>query len=175
MSDVTLDSSAAGDHDACAARHRGVRTAGRRPGARRGGPVKHVRRGAETSPSSSGLRQALLRGWIHEIFFLLHPRRPALVAFRHRRGPPRRRGSTARASSALYGVSAAYHRGPWDRVGAAYRTGRPRPRHAIFALIAATCHPFCIPFLDGAPQWLFLGAIWFVAFAGLTSSPHWIR
>ena len=109
----------------------------------------------------------LLRGWIHEIFFFLSiPAGLLLVALS---GTVEARLAAAVYSlgvTALYGVSAAYHRGPWTEKG---RIVMRRLDHAmIFVLIAATYTPFCILLLDGASQWLFLGAIWFVALAGLT-------
>lgn len=167
MSDVTLDPSEPGGNDTA-------------PVA--AGPVAHTvadvrEHVAEVREHVAEVREhvaeqlaqvkPLLRGWIHEIFFFLSiPAGLLLVALS---GTVEARLAAAVYSlgvTALYGVSAAYHRGPWTEKG---RIVMRRLDHAmIFVLIAATYTPFCILLLDGASQWLFLGAIWFVALAGLT-------
>jgi len=109
----------------------------------------------------------LLRGWIHEIFFFLSiPAGLLLVALSPTVEARLAAVVYSLGVTALYGVSAAYHRGPWTEKG---RTVMRRLDHAmIFVLIAATYTPLCLLLLDGTSKWLFLGAIWFVALAGLT-------
>lgn len=108
----------------------------------------------------------LLRGWLHEIcFFLSIPAGLILVA-----AAPTVEARVAAAIysfgvSALYGVSAAYHRGPWTPVG---RKRMQRLDHAmIFVLIAATYTPFCLILLDGGASAVILGLIWTAALTGL--------
>lgn len=108
----------------------------------------------------------LLRGWLHEImFFLSIPAGLVLVAF----APTVEARVAAAIYSfgviALYGVSAAYHRGPWTPTG---RKRMQRLDHAmIFVLIAASYTPFILLLLDGMASAVFLGAIWTVALTGL--------
>lgn len=108
----------------------------------------------------------LLRGWLHEImFFLSIPAGLALVAF----APTVEARVAAAIYSfgviALYGVSAAYHRGPWTAKG---RKRMQRLDHAmIFVLIAASYTPFILLLLDGLPSAIYLGAIWTIALTGL--------
>ena len=65
----------------------------------------------------------------------------------------------------LFGVSAAYHRGPW--------TGRSREvmkrldHSMIFILIAGTYTPFALLLLDGMRRWIVLGLVWGGAVAGV--------
>ncbi len=108
----------------------------------------------------------LLRGWLHEIcFFLSIPAGLVLVA-----AAPTVEARFAAAIysfgvSALYGVSAAYHRGPWTPVG---RRRMQRLDHAmIFVLIAATYTPFCLILMDGTASAVILGLIWAAALTGL--------
>ncbi len=108
----------------------------------------------------------LLRGWLHEIFFFLSiPAGLLLVAF----SPTQEARFAAVVYSlgvtALYGVSSAYHRGPWTAKG---RKFMQRLDHAmIFVLIAATYTPFCLLLLDGTASIVFLAAVWVVALTGL--------
>ena len=108
----------------------------------------------------------LLRGWLHEImFFLSIPAGLALVAF----APTVEARVAAAIYSfgviALYGVSAAYHRGPWTPKG---RRRMQRLDHAmIFVLIAASYTPFILLLLNGVSAAIFLGLIWTVALTGL--------
>ena len=106
------------------------------------------------------------RGWLHEIFFFVSiPAGLALVAA----------GQTTEARvaaaiysfgvSALYGTSAAYHRGKWSP---AARRWMQRLDHAmIFVLIAATYTPFCLLLLHGVTGFLILGFVWAFAITGL--------
>ena len=108
----------------------------------------------------------LLRGWLHEImFFLSIPAGLLLVAFAPTVEARLAAVVYSIGVSALYGVSAAYHRGPWTPKG---RRRMQRLDHAmIYVLIAATYTPFCLLLLDGTASLVALGAIWTVALTGL--------
>ena len=69
-------------------------------------------------------------------------------------------------ASALYGTSAAYHRGRWSP--AARRWMRRLDHSMIFVLIAATYTPFALLVLDGAIAVALLTGVWGAAFLGLT-------
>lgn len=108
----------------------------------------------------------LLRGWLHEIFFFLSiPAGLLLVAFSPTQEARFAAVVYSMGVTALYGVSAAYHRGPWTAKG---RKFMQRLDHAmIFILIAATYTPFCLLLLDGTASIVFLAAVWVVALTGL--------
>lgn len=108
----------------------------------------------------------LLRGWLHEIFFFLSiPAGLLLVALSSTVEARLAAAVYSLGVTALYGVSSAYHRGPWTEKG---RVVMRRLDHAmIFVLIAATYTPFCMLLVDGPLSWVFLGAVWAVALTGL--------
>lgn len=82
-------------------------------------------------------------------------------------------GSAVFALSAvlLFSVSAVYHRGRWSpRVHDVLR----RIDHSnIFVLIAGSCTPFALLFLDGADRWWMLGISWGGALAGVVMKVLW--
>lgn len=67
--------------------------------------------------------------------------------------------------SALYGTSAAYHRGRWS--ARANRIMKRLDHSMIFVLIAATYTPLLLLVLDGAFRTVMLTAIWTGAVSGL--------
>ena len=162
MRDVTLDPSDGGGHDT-------VPPASHMAEVREHvAEVKeHVAEVKEHVVGQIAQVKPLLRGWLHEIFFFLSiPAGLLLVAF----SPTQEARFAAVVYSlgvtALYGVSSAYHRGPWTAKG---RKFMQRLDHAmIFVLIAATYTPFCLLLLDGTASLLFLGAVWLVALTGLS-------
>ena len=67
--------------------------------------------------------------------------------------------------TALYGTSAAYHRGKWSP--AARRRMKRLDHSMIFVLIAATYTPICLLALEGATAVVVLVAVWSGALLGL--------
>lgn len=70
--------------------------------------------------------------------------------------------------SALYGTSAAYHKGSWSP--RARRTMRRLDHSAIFVLIAATYTPLILLVMDGGFRVAMLVLVWAGAIAGLVLS-----
>ncbi len=107
----------------------------------------------------------LLRGWMHLCcFFLAVPAGVAVVAL----------ADTARARVgaavyafglvALFGVSGAYHRGPWSP---RWRVRMQRLDHTtIFVMIAGSYTPLCLLVLDGWLGVTLLGVVWSGAVLG---------
>jgi len=166
MSDVTLDPSDTGRDETAAAASGAVAHTVADVREHVAEVREHVAEVREHVAEQLAHVKPLLRGWIHEIFFFLSiPAGLLLVALS---GTVEARLAAAVYSlgvTALYGVSAAYHRGPWSEKG---RVVMRRLDHAmIFVLIAATYTPLCVLLLDGTSKWFFLGAVWLVALAGL--------
>lgn len=119
----------------------------------------------------------LLRGWLHLVcFFLSLPAGLMVVASAH--SPLARVAAIAYAIglSALFGVSAAYHRWRWSV------TARPRMKrvdHAtIFVMIGASYTPLCLLALGGSLGAGILLAVWVgagtgvvLAVTGITEKP----
>jgi len=108
----------------------------------------------------------LLRGWLHLVcFFLSVPAGSIVVAAAP---TPRARGAAivyAVGLSALFGVSATYHRGRWS---AAARPRMKRLDHAtIFVMIAGSYTPLCLLALGGNLGRGVLVAVWIAAVAGV--------
>lgn len=89
----------------------------------------------------------LLRGWMHLVcFFLAIPAGVVVVALAE--SPRARFGAViyAIALVALFGVSGAYHRGPWSPT---WRRKMQRLDHAtIFVMIAGSYTPLCLLVLE---------------------------
>jgi hemolysin III len=75
--------------------------------------------------------------------------------------------------SALFGVSAVYHRITWESPEAR-RWMRRLDHTMIFFLIAGTYTPFCLLVLDGALATAILCAVWGGALAGVVLNLVWI-
>ena len=121
-----------------------------------------------TQASSSGdsaLVKPLLRGWMHLVcFFLAIPAGAVVVVLAE--SPRARVGATiyAVALIALFGVSAAYHRGPWSP---SWRRKMQRLDHAtIFVMIAGSYTPLCLLVLDRWVSVTLLVAAWTGALLG---------
>jgi hemolysin III len=108
----------------------------------------------------------LLRGWLHLVcFFLSLPAGAFLVATAT---STRARVAVVVYSiglSALFGVSAMYHRGGWT--GAARRRMRRLDHGTIFVMIAGCYTPLCLLVLHGTLGAAVLVAVWAGAAAGL--------
>lgn len=108
----------------------------------------------------------LLRGWLHLVcFFLAIPAGVLVIALA---GSPRARvGAAIYAVGliALFGVSGAYHRGPWSPT---WRRRMQRLDHlTIFVMIAGSYTPVCLLALRGWVAALTLAAAWTGAALGV--------
>ena len=124
--------------------------------------------GDETGPSQAVVDAVipLLRGWLHLLcFFLSLP--AGLMVVSSARSPLGRVAAIVYALglSALFGVSAAYHRGQWS---VAARIRMKRMDHAtIFVMIAGSYTPLCLLTLGGRIGGAILLAVWIGAGAGV--------
>ena len=107
-----------------------------------------------------------LRGWFHQIAFLASiPLGLALVAVADTTAAKVAALVYSLGASALYGTSAAYHRGHWSPRGRAWMK---RLDHSmIFVLIAATYTPICVLGLRGSGATLTLVGVWAGATLGV--------
>jgi hemolysin III len=108
-----------------------------------------------------------LRGWFHQVtFFLTVPAGILLITVAHTTAA--RVGATIYALSmaGLYGVSGAYHRGPWSP--SARRVMKRLDHSMIYVLIAGTLTPFALLALH--PPWsiVVLSVVWGGAAVGIT-------
>ena len=108
-----------------------------------------------------------LRGLLHQIAFLTSiPAGLALVALAESAPAKVAALVYALGVSALYGTSAAYHRGDWSDRG---RRWMKRLDHSmIFVLIAATYTPICLLGLEGSGAAATLVGVWSAAVLGVT-------
>lgn len=108
----------------------------------------------------------LLRGWLHLVcFFLSVP--AGLVVVASARSPRAQAAALVYAIglSALFGVSAAYHRRQWS---ATARGRMKRVDHAtIFVMIAASYTPLCVLALGGRLGGVILVTVWIGAGTGV--------
>lgn len=84
----------------------------------------------------------------------------------------------AAAATALFTVSATYHRGPW---GPVVKARMQRLDHSmIFLMIAGSYTPICLAVLQGAKAWWLLAVVWGGALFGIMtrllwhSAPRWL-
>jgi hemolysin III len=107
------------------------------------------------------------RGRIHQVaFFVAVPASVALVSLAE--------GSLARTAAAIYalslvavfGASAAYHRGEWSP--AALRRMKRLDHSMIFVMIAGSYTPISLLVLDGAWSVVILAVVWAGAAVGIT-------
>ncbi len=117
-------------------------------------------------PLSSATVKPLMRGWLHALCFVLSVPAGAVVVAS---------ASTTRARvgavvyaiglTAVFGVSAAYHRGRWS--DAARRRMKRLDHATIFVMIAGSYTPVCLV-LGGSRSGALLVAAWVGAGLGLT-------
>jgi len=80
-------------------------------------------------------------------------------------------GIWAAAATALFAVSATYHRGRWRPAVAAWMQ---RADHSmIFVMIAGSYTPICLLVLEGAKSWWMLSVVWGGALLGVTTRLLW--
>jgi len=108
------------------------------------------------------------RGVLHQAaFFLAIPAGVVLVAFAPETTTARVAAAVyALSLAALFGASAAYHRGDWspERLSIMRRLDHSM----IFVLIAGTYTPVCLLVLPSPWSWVFLSVVWAGAAAGIT-------
>jgi hemolysin III len=107
------------------------------------------------------------RGRIHQVaFFVSVPAGIALVVLAH--GPVARIAALiyAFSLSAVFGSSAAYHRGAWTPK--ALRRMKRLDHSMIFVLIAGSYTPVALLLLDGPWQIVLLSVVWTLAAVGIT-------
>ena len=135
----------------------------------RGAPVTDVLRGSTTPPTPDAAPSGdplppHLRGWLHLVCFFLSL--PAGVVVIAAAGSMRGRAAAvlyAIGMTAMFGVSAAYHRGRWSP--AARRRMRRTDHGTIFLMIAGSYTPICLLALRGTTGTAILVTVW--AGAGL--------
>ncbi len=134
----------------------------------------------EVAAASAGVPRAvspakpLLRGWLHLIWFEASLVLGTLVLARAH-GAVRITGLAifAVSVSAMFGVSALYHRGNW---GAAWRGRLQRLDHAmIFLLIAGTATPAFLLATRGSFRLTCLIAIWTLTFTAAAIHMVWMN
>ena len=112
----------------------------------------------DTAPAADPLPPQL-RGWLHLVCFFLSLPAGALVIASA--GSNRARLAAviyALGMSAMFGVSAAYHRGRWSPRG---RVRMRRTDHGtILLMIAGSYTPFCLLTLEGTTARLILIGVW---------------
>jgi len=107
----------------------------------------------------------LLRGWLHLVCFVLSV--PAGAVVIASAGSTRGRVAAvvyAVGMTAMFGVSATYHRRRWSPV--ARRRMRRTDHGTIFLMIAGSYTPLCLLALRGASGTTFLTAVWVGAGVG---------
>jgi hemolysin III len=101
----------------------------------------------------------VLRGWIHLVCFFLSLPAGALVVAGAGSDPARLAGVVyALGMTAMFGVSAAYHRGHWSPV--ARRRMRRTDHGTIFLMIAGSYTPLCVLAIGGGTGTAVLTTVW---------------
>lgn len=106
-----------------------------------------------------------LRGWLHLVCFVLSVPAGAAVVLSGGSGRARLAGIVyALGMSAMFGVSATYHRRQWSP--AARRRMRRIDHGTIFVMIAGSYTPLCLLALRGTTGTVVLTGVWIAAAAG---------
>ena len=125
-------------------------------------------------PSTPRLVKPRLRGVSHQWAFFVSCAIGAALVLAAPAGTPRLAAAIYAVSvSALFGVSALYHRITWASVNAR-RWMRRVDHSAIFVLIAGTYTPFALLILDGALSTVILIVVWAGALGGILLKLVWI-
>ncbi len=125
-------------------------------------------------PSTPRLVKPRLRGVSHQWAFFVSCVIGAALVIAAPAGTPRLAAAVYAVSvSALFGVSALYHRITWPSA-AARRWMRRLDHSAIFLLIAGTYTPFALLVLDGAIATVILVVVWAGALGGILLKLVWI-
>ncbi len=119
---------------------------------------------ARTPPSADPLPPRL-RGWLHLVCFFLSVPAGALVVAAAGSGRARVAAVVyAIGMTAMFGVSAAYHRGRWSPTGR--RRMRRTDHGTILLMIAGSYTPFCLLALEGTTARVILIGVWAGAVVG---------
>jgi hemolysin III len=125
-------------------------------------------------PSTPSFVKPRLRGVSHQWAFFVSCAIGAALVIAAPAGTPRLAAAIYAVSvSALFGVSALYHRTTWASA-AARRWMRRLDHSAIFLLIAGTYTPFALLVLDGAIATVILVVVWAGALGGILLKLVWI-
>jgi hemolysin III len=125
-------------------------------------------------PPAPRLVKPRLRGVSHQWAFFVSCAIGAALVIAAPAGTPRLAAAIYAVSvSALFGVSALYHRITWAST-AARRWMRRLDHSAIFVLIAGTYTPFALLVLDGAIATVILVVVWAGALGGILLKLVWI-
>jgi hemolysin III len=125
-------------------------------------------------PPTPRLVKPRLRGVSHQWAFFVSCAIGAALVIAAPAGTPRLAAAIYAVSvSALFGVSALYHRITWASA-AARRWMRRLDHSAIFVLIAGTYTPFALLVLDGAIATVILVVVWAGALGGILLKLVWI-
>ena len=133
--------------------------------------MSEVLQGSATPPSPDAAPAGdqvppRLRGWLHLVCFFLSVPAGAVVIATAGAGRARLAGLVyAVGMSAMFGVSAAYHRGRWSP--AARRRMRRTDHGTIFLMIAGSYTPVCLLALRGTTGTAILTAVWVGAGVGI--------
>jgi hemolysin III len=114
-----------------------------------------------------------LRGWLHMVTFPLSLVAGIVLVSLAPDAKTRLASAVfAVSSTALFGVSALFHRGHW---GPRWHSLLRRLDHSnIFLLIAGTYTPFAIMLLDGTSERVLLTLVWSAALLGILFRVCWI-
>ncbi|MDQ4067873.1 MAG: hemolysin III family protein [Actinomycetota bacterium] len=120
---------------------------------------------AAPTPTRSDALPPRLRGWLHLVCFFLSLPAGAVVVAAAGSGRARLAAVVyAVGMTAMFGVSAAYHRGRWSPTA---RTRMRRTDHGtILLMIAGSYTPFCLLALEGTTARTVLVAVWAGAAVG---------
>lgn len=107
-----------------------------------------------------------LRGWLHLVCFVLSVPAGAVVVAGAGSGRARVAGIVyAIGMTAMFGVSAAYHRWKWSPAGR--RRMRRLDHGTIFVMIAGSYTPLCVLALRGTTSTVVLTGVWVAAALGV--------
>jgi hemolysin III len=116
----------------------------------------------------------IFRGWSHHFaFFVAAGAGLVLVAMSRTPQVAAAVAVYAASLAAMFGISAAYHRGAWGpRARAIWR----RADHAtIFLFVAGTYTPICLLAIGGPVGWRLLAIVWGGAALGALQAIAWVR
>ncbi len=117
------------------------------------------------TPPGGHLVPPVLRGWLHLVCCVLSLPAGAIVIAAAPSGRARLAGAVyAVGMTAMFGVSATYHRRTWTAAGR--RRIRRVDHGTIFVMIAGSYTPLCLLALRGATGTVVLSAVWAGAAAG---------
>ena len=115
-----------------------------------------------------------LRGWLHLGAFLASILTGAVLiplGWMHGAGAGPAVTIYCLTVSAMFGVSAAYHRRAWSPRG--WKVMKLLDHSTIFLFIAGSYTPFSVLALEGTFRWVILGIVWGGGLAGIALKTSW--